>query len=85
MAGPVARAVANALMGVHIALIDYARQRLLSDERPTAVAAAVRAHGERAFGLLEHGLRDVARGGESAWDPVPSVSTAVRASGRPGT
>jgi AcrR family transcriptional regulator len=53
---PVARSVANALMGVHSALLSHARERLLADDRPTEIAADVRAYGERAFALLEHGL-----------------------------
>ncbi|MDN5918769.1 MAG: TetR/AcrR family transcriptional regulator [Pseudonocardia sp.] len=53
---PVPRAVANALLGVHTALVDYSRHRLLADDRPAEIAADVRAYGERAFALLEHGL-----------------------------
>jgi AcrR family transcriptional regulator len=53
---PVARSVANALMGVHSALLSHSRDRLLADDRPTEIAADVRAYGERAFALLEHGL-----------------------------
>jgi AcrR family transcriptional regulator len=60
-ADPVARAMANAMMGVHGALLDHARARLLADDRPTAIAADLRAYGERAFALLENGLRDFAR------------------------
>jgi AcrR family transcriptional regulator len=59
----VARAMANALMGVHSALVDYARQRLLADDRPAAIAADIRTLGRRAFGLLEHGLADYAPAG----------------------
>jgi AcrR family transcriptional regulator len=57
---PVARAIANAMMGVQSALIDYARSRVLADDRPATIAADVRAHGERAFALLEDGLRNFA-------------------------
>jgi AcrR family transcriptional regulator len=53
---PVARAVANALIGVHGALIEYARAQVLTADRPAGIQADVRAHGERAFGLLENGL-----------------------------
>lgn len=53
---PVARSVANALMGVHVALVAHARDRILADDRPSEIAADVRAYGERAFTLLEHGL-----------------------------
>jgi AcrR family transcriptional regulator len=55
-ADPVPRAVANALMGVHIALVEYTRARLCADDRPEALAADVRARAVEAFALLEHGL-----------------------------
>ena len=55
-ADPVPRAVANALMGVHIALVEYTRTRLSADDRPAELAADVRARGVEAFALLEHGL-----------------------------
>ena len=55
-ADPVPRAVANALMGVHIALVEYTRARLSADDRPAALAADVRARADEAFALLEHGL-----------------------------
>ena len=61
---PVTRAMANALMGVHSALVDYARNRLLANDRPGAIAADLRTYGERAFALLERGLKDFARGAE---------------------
>jgi MftR C-terminal domain len=54
------RVVANALMGVHRALIDYVRRRVLADDEPARLAADVRRLGERAFALLEHGLGDYA-------------------------
>jgi hypothetical protein len=47
---------ANALMGVHRALVAYARDRLLVAERDPAVAADVLARGTRALAALEHGL-----------------------------
>jgi len=53
---PVAQAMAGALVGVHSALVDYARRRLLADDRPEEIEADLRAYGERAFTLLEHGL-----------------------------
>jgi len=61
---PVSRAMANALMGVHSALVEYARNRLLANDRPSAIAADVRTYGERAFALLESGLTDFARAAE---------------------
>jgi AcrR family transcriptional regulator len=63
---PVTRAMANAMMGVHSALVEYARNRLLADDRPAAIAADVRTYGERAFTLLEQGLKDFARAAEPA-------------------
>jgi AcrR family transcriptional regulator len=63
---PVTRAIANALMGVHSALVEYARNRLLANDRPEAIATDVRAYGERAFALLEDGLKDFGRAAEPA-------------------
>jgi AcrR family transcriptional regulator len=53
-----AQVVANALMGVHRALIDYVRHRVLADDEVTRLAADVREQGTRAFALLERGLHD---------------------------
>jgi AcrR family transcriptional regulator len=55
-----ARVAANALLGVHRALIDHTRRRLQADERPTGLATEVRQLAQRAFRLLEHGLADYA-------------------------
>ena len=55
-ADPVPRAAANALMGVHIALVEYTRARLSAADRPAELAADVRARAVEAFALLEHGL-----------------------------
>ena len=49
---------ANALMGVHRALIDLVRRRVLADEASDQLADDVRAQGTRAFALLAHGLAD---------------------------
>ncbi|WP_427924724.1 TetR family transcriptional regulator [Streptomyces sp. cg40] len=49
---------ANALMGVHRALIDLVRRRVLADEAPDRLADDVRAQGTRAFALLGKGLAD---------------------------
>ena len=51
---------ANALIGVHRALIDYVRRRVLADDRPEQLAADLRWVARRAFGLLERGLADYA-------------------------
>lgn len=53
---PVPQAMANALMGVHLALVEYTRARLLADDHPQALAADVRARADEAFALLGHGL-----------------------------
>jgi AcrR family transcriptional regulator len=56
-----ASVAAHALvMGVQRTLIDYVRRRVLEDDRPETLAADVRALAERAFALLEDGLRDYA-------------------------
>ena len=47
---------ANAMMGVHRSLVDYARRRILDGARHPAIAAAVRAEAEEALALLERGL-----------------------------
>jgi AcrR family transcriptional regulator len=50
--------VANALLGVQRALVDYTRRRVLTDQEPAWLAADVRRLAERAFAVLEHGLGD---------------------------
>jgi AcrR family transcriptional regulator len=47
---------ANAMMGVHRALVDYTRERVIAGERSPRLARDVRAQGERALALLEAGL-----------------------------
>ena len=47
---------ANALLGLHRALIDYVRRRVLSGDELTGIAAEVRKLTTDAFVLLEHGL-----------------------------
>jgi AcrR family transcriptional regulator len=47
---------ANALMGVHRALVDFARGRVLAGDRAPRLARDVRAQGERALAALEAGL-----------------------------
>jgi AcrR family transcriptional regulator len=51
---------ANALMGVHRALIEHVRHRVLADQDPTGLPAEVRTLAEQAFVQLEHGLGDYA-------------------------
>jgi hypothetical protein len=50
------RVAANAMMGVHRALVDYARRRILEGAKPPRLARDVRGQGERALALLEAGL-----------------------------
>jgi AcrR family transcriptional regulator len=52
--------VANALMGVHRALLDYVRRVVLAGRSNPRLARNVRAHGKRALVLLERGLGDYA-------------------------
>ena len=60
-AGDVAsRVAADAMMGVHRALVDYARRRILEGAQPPGLAREVREQGERALALLESGLRGYA-------------------------
>ncbi len=61
---------ANALMGVHRALIDYVRRRVLADDEPARLAADVRELTAAAFALLERGLADYAAKPPSL--PAPS-------------
>jgi AcrR family transcriptional regulator len=49
---------ANALMGVHRALIDHARRRVVEGARHPRLSREVRGQAERAFALLEQGLAD---------------------------
>jgi AcrR family transcriptional regulator len=48
--------VANALMGVHRALVDYARRRVVTGARHPSLARDVRAQADRALARLEQGL-----------------------------
>ncbi|GAB2840601.1 TetR/AcrR family transcriptional regulator [Actinoallomurus bryophytorum] len=49
---------ANALFGVHCALVDYVRRRVLADDQVAFLAAGFREQAIRAFTLLEGGLGD---------------------------
>jgi AcrR family transcriptional regulator len=51
--------VANALMGVHRALVDYTRRRVVAGARNPGLARDVRAQGKRALNALERGLADL--------------------------
>jgi AcrR family transcriptional regulator len=50
------RAVANALLGVHRALIDYSRERALAGAHASRIARELRAQAKQAFARLERGL-----------------------------
>jgi AcrR family transcriptional regulator len=50
------RAVANALLGVHRALIDHSRRRALAGAMASQLGPELRAEAERAFARLERGL-----------------------------
>jgi AcrR family transcriptional regulator len=58
--GAEAWVAANAMLGAHRALVDFARGRILAGARPPALADEVRAEADRALGLLERGLGDYA-------------------------
>jgi AcrR family transcriptional regulator len=47
---------ANALMGVHRALVDYTRRQIVAGTRNPKLARQVRAQGKQALAALEHGL-----------------------------
>jgi AcrR family transcriptional regulator len=48
--------VANALIGVHRALVTHARRRIVAGEPSARIRREVRAQGERALATLEQGL-----------------------------
>jgi AcrR family transcriptional regulator len=54
------RAAANALLGVHRALIDFVRGRTLAGARAPQIARELRVQAKRAFARLEGGLGDYA-------------------------
>jgi AcrR family transcriptional regulator len=53
--------VANALMGVHRALIAHTRSRIVAGGLTPSLPRSVRAQAERAFDVLEAGLGDFGR------------------------
>jgi hypothetical protein len=58
--------VANALMGVHRALVGYARRQIVAGTPNPGLARRVRAEGKRALAALESGLGGYAvKGGET--------------------
>jgi AcrR family transcriptional regulator len=61
---------ANAMMGVHRALVRHARRRVLAGARHPALGEEIRTHGEQAFALLEAGLRSYAAREPGAGPPA---------------
>lgn len=57
---PIPLVAANALLGAHRGLLEYARRRVLSGADLAGLADEVRQHTAAAFALLEDGLRDYA-------------------------
>jgi AcrR family transcriptional regulator len=49
--------LANALLGVHRALLVYVRREIIAGTPSTRIASGVKRHGSRALALLENGLR----------------------------
>jgi hypothetical protein len=47
---------ANALIGLHRALIDYVQRQALEGVPNRSILQNLRRHGKRALSLLEHGL-----------------------------
>jgi AcrR family transcriptional regulator len=52
------RAVAEALMGTHRALVRYVRTSVVAGRRGRSLVSSARSQGVRAFARLEHGLAD---------------------------
>jgi AcrR family transcriptional regulator len=48
--------IANALIGLHRALIDYTHRQALAGVESRRIARGVRTHGKRALAALEHGI-----------------------------
>ena len=48
--------IANALIGLHRALIDYTHRQALAGVDNRRIARGVRTHGKRALAALEHGI-----------------------------
>jgi AcrR family transcriptional regulator len=58
---------ANAMIGLHKALVDHARRRVLAGERDRArIARGLRAQARQAVALLEHGLGHLGAAGVTA-------------------
>ena len=55
------RVAAHAMIGIHRALIDYSRARIVKGDLGPRLARDIRARADQAFALLEGELRDYAR------------------------
>jgi hypothetical protein len=51
--------IANALIGVHRALLDYSRRRILDGAPNDRIVRELRAQGKRALAALEDGLASI--------------------------
>jgi hypothetical protein len=58
------RAVAEALMATHRALVGYVRGSVLQGRRGRALASSARSQARRAFARLERGLAQYATGND---------------------
>jgi AcrR family transcriptional regulator len=74
------RVAANAMIGVHAALLDVTRRRVLADDRPELLARDLTELGQRAFALLERGLGDYAPKPE----PLAKAGDGTGGQGAPG-
>jgi AcrR family transcriptional regulator len=63
--------VANALMGVHRALVEFTRARIVAGVRNPRLAREVRAQGKRAMALLAQGLASLGTAGPEATNTTP--------------
>jgi AcrR family transcriptional regulator len=63
--------VANALMGVHRALVHYSRERIVAGARHPRLARDIRAQADRALARLERGLGDYAVAGDAGERQLP--------------
>lgn len=65
------RVVANALMGVHRALVEFTRARIVARVRNPRLAREVRAQGKHAMALLAQDLASLATAGPDATNTKP--------------
>ena len=63
--------VANALVGLHRALLDYVRDGVIAGRSSNALSRGMRAQAGQALELLERGLGDYGVRGGGSEDPPP--------------